>query len=344
MQSLSNQPLCIQDRISSLASMVGNTPLIALHMSWKGRRRVIYAKAEYFNLTGSIKDRMALNIFQEGFRTGQIKHGDTIVEATSGSSGIALASFARALGNPIRIYMPCTVSEERKAMLRSFGADLQLVEHDCGGISYARTSAANFAKDRDDVFLPDQFANEANSRSHEATTGPEILRQLASVGRQPDAFVAGVGTGGTIMGVGRALRKSNAKVHTYAIEPADTSNLSLKRRPGKHRIQGLNTEFVPALLKKEEITNTFAVRDGDAIIMAQRLASQLGLAVGISSGANVIGALLAQDQIGPEATVVTVFCDDNKKYLSTDLVRTEPVRPDYISPDLELFGFQSITG
>lgn len=336
MQFLSDPPLCAKNRISSLASMIGNTPLIALHISWKGRRRLIYAKAEYFNLTGSIKDRMTLKIFEEGFRSGQIKQGDTIVEATSGSSGISLASFARALGNPVRIYMPTTASDERKAMLRSFGADLHLVEPACGGIASALDAALNYAAGCENSFLPNQFANEANSRAHEDTTGPEIIRQLASVGRRPDAFVAGVGTGGTIMGVGRALRKTNSRLRSYTIDPAG-------RRAGKHRVQGLNTEFVPSLFKPDETTGALKVSDGDAIIMAQRLASQLGLAVGISSGANVIGALLAQEELGEDATVVTVFCDDNKRYLSTDLVRKEPVRPDYVSPELELLGFQSIT-
>ncbi|MEM1052902.1 MAG: cysteine synthase family protein, partial [Pseudomonadota bacterium] len=320
MQTLSDPKLCMQSRISSLASLIGNTPLIALHISWKGQRRIIYAKAEYFNLTGSIKDRMALKIFEEGIRSGQIKPGDTIVEATSGSSGISLASFARALGNPVRIYMPSTASDERKAMLRSFGADLNLVEPSCGGIASALDAALNYAESCEDTFLPDQFANEANARAHENTTGPEIVRQLASVGRKPDAFVAGVGTGGTIMGVSRALRKANSRLQSYAIDPAGSKG-------GKHRVQGLNTEFVPALFNPKETNGTLTVSDGDAIIMAQRLASQLGLAVGISSGANVVGALLAQDELGPEATVVTVLCDDNKKYLSTDLARTEPIKP-----------------
>ncbi|MEM6913056.1 MAG: pyridoxal-phosphate dependent enzyme, partial [Pseudomonadota bacterium] len=224
MQTLSDPMLCIQSRIASLASMIGRTPLIALHVAWKGRRHVIYAKAEYFNLTGSIKDRMALKIFDEAITAQKIKPGDTIVEATSGSSGISLASFARALGNPIRIYMPDTASDERKALLRSFGADLQLVKRGCGGISAALAAASDYARDREHTFLPDQFANEANSRAHEETTGPEILGQLASVGREPDAFVAGIGTGGTIMGVGRALRKANAHIHTYAIEPAHATS------------------------------------------------------------------------------------------------------------------------
>ena len=238
--------------------------------------------------------------------------------------------------------MPDWMSEERKVLLTSLGVDLRLVSREAGGFMGALAATEALKDKRSDVFLPCQFANQENCNAHETTTGPEILSQLASVNLRPDAFVAGVGTGGTIMGVGRALKRSvpNAKIHP--LEPAESRILSTGRKTGSHRIQGIFDDFVPSIVDLDELDDIVAVSDGDAILMAQQLASQLGLAVGISSGANLIGALKVQDQLGPGATVVTMFCDDNKKYLSTDLAREEPVKPGYISPHVELVGFESL--
>jgi cysteine synthase A len=333
---------CEQTRLNSLAGMIGRTPLLAVHLRWKGERRVIYAKAEHYNLTGSIKDRMALNILRCGYASGALKPGDLIVEATSGNAGIAMASLGRALGHAVRIYMPDWMSEERKCLLRSLGAEVCLISREQGGFLGAIDATERLAQQRGDVFLPQQFANHENCNAHEATTGPELLRQLAAVGRRPDAFVAGVGTGGTVMGVGRALRAKYPDVRIHPLEPAESPTLSTGYKTGAHRIQGVSDDFIPAIVNLDEIDPVVSASDGDAILMAQKLASELGLAVGISSGANLIGALAVQDQLGSEATVATVFCDDNKKYLSTDLAREEPVRPGYASPQIELIGFESI--
>ena len=333
--------LCEKTRLASLAGMIGNTPLLAIHLRWKGERRVVYAKAEHYNLTGSIKDRMALNILRRGYETGTLKPGDLIVEATSGNAGIAMAALGRALRHPVRIYMPDWMSEERKCMLRSLGVELCLVSREDGGFLGAISATEELAHSRDDVFLPQQFANRENCDAHEATTGPEILSQLGAMGGRPDAFIAGVGTGGTVMGVGRALRQHNPGVKIHPLEPAESPTLSTGYKTGAHRIQGVSDDFIPAIVKLDELDEVIAVSDGDAIIMAQKLAAELGLAVGISSGANLIGALIVQDQLGGKATVATVFCDDNKKYLSTDLARKEPIKPSYIAPHVELIGFES---
>ena len=340
--SLAQVEFCETRRLESLAGMIGRTPLLAVHLQWKGDRRVIFAKAEHYNLTGSIKDRMALNILRCAYATGALKPGDTIAEATSGNAGIAIASLGRALGHPVRIYMPDWMSEERKSLLRSLGADLHLVSREEGGFLGAIAATEALAAERDDVFLPCQFANCENCNAHESTTGPEILHQLASIQLTPDAFIAGVGTGGTVMGVGRALRQAHPTVRVHPLEPAESPTLSTGYKTGSHRIQGVSDDFIPSIVKLKELDDVISVSDGDAILMAQKLASELGLAVGISSGANLIGALTVQDQLGSEAIVATIFCDDNKKYLSTDLARSEPVKPGYISPEIKLIGFESV--
>jgi cysteine synthase A len=191
------------------------------------------------------------------------------------------------------------------------------------------------------VFLPRQFANLANVEAHETTTGPEIWWQLEANGRIPDAFVAGVGTGGTVMGVGRFLRRQKPDTHVHPLEPAESPTLSTGRKVGAHRIQGISDEFIPEIVQLDELGSIIGVSDGDAILMAQKLAATLGLAVGISSGANFLGALRVQEGLSADATVATVFPDSNKKYLSTDLMREEPVREGYLSLEVELVGFEA---
>ena len=333
---------CAQKRLASLASMIGRTPLLSVHLRWRGEHRVVYAKAEHYNLTGSIKDRMALNILRSGYATGALCPGDLIAEATSGNAGIAMAALGRALRHPVRIYMPDWMSEERKCLLRSLGAELCLLSRDEGGFLGAIAATEALAAESGSVFLPRQFANRENCNAHETTTGPEILSQLASIGPRPDAFIAGVGTGGTVMGVGRALRAVHPDVRIHPLEPAESPTLSTGFKTGAHRIQGVSDDFIPAIVELDQLDPVVSAQDGDAILMAQKLAADLGLAVGISSGANLIGALKVQDQLGCSAVVTTIFCDDNKKYLSTDLTREEPVKPGYVSPEVELIGFEAI--
>jgi cysteine synthase A len=243
------------------------------------------------------------------------------------------------MGHPVTIFMPDWMSRERIELIKSLGADIHLVSHEAGGFLGSIRRAEEFAAGPAQAFLPRQFSNEDNCAAHEATTAPEILWQLRDHGLEPDAFVAGVGTGGTVMGVGRFLRRSLPGVKIHPLEPASSPTLSTGHKVGTHRIQGISDEFVPPIVDLSFLDDIVAVHDGDAILMAQKLARELGLGVGISSGANFLGALKVLDTLDEDAIVVTVFCDDNKKYLSTDLLKDEPVREDYRSPEVRLEGF-----
>lgn len=331
----------LSTRLSGLSQIIGNTPLLEIPFEFRGKRRVIYAKSEQLNLTGSIKDRMALHILKEACRSGQLHPGDTIAEATSGNTGISFAAIGRALGHPVKIFMPDWMSQERKDLIRSYGAEIVAISHEQGGFLGSIRGAEEFKASHRDVFLPCQFSNAANAEAHETTTGPEIWLQLQAIGLVPDAFIAGVGTGGTVMGVGRFLRSKNAKILVHPVEPAESPTLSSGHKVGKHRIQGISDEFIPPIVDLGALDEIIAVSDGDSILMARKLASTLGLGVGISSGCNFLAAVKAQERLR-DAVVVTVFPDDNKKYLSTDLMRDEPIRDDYLTPSIELKGLLAL--
>ena len=323
--------------LRALGRSIGNTPLLAIECRFRGRTRTIYAKSEQHNLTGSIKDRMALHVLRCGYETGALTPGAAIAEATSGNTGISFAAIGRALGHPVTIFMPNWMSRERMELIGSFGASIVTVTHEQGGFLGSIALADAMAERDPTVFLPHQFSNQANVAAHERTTGPEIWHQLQSRGLRVDGFVAGVGTGGTAMGVGRFLRAQNPAVRVHPLEPSESPTLSTGCKVGQHRIQGISDEFIPAIVDLDFLDPPIAVSDGDAILMARALAARLGLGVGISSGANFLGALLLQDELGEDAVVATVFSDDNKKYLSTALLQQdEPVRPGYLTPEVEL--------
>ena len=330
-------------RFHGVRALVGSTPLLAIRCEFRGRQRTVYAKAEYLNLTGSIKDRMAFHILREAYARGELHPGDLIVEATSGNTGISFAAIGRALGHPVAIYMPNWMSEERKNLIRFYGAEIHLVSAAEGGFLGSIEQAEEVARTRPNVFLPRQFSNQDNCAAHEATTGPEIGWQLELHGLKPAALLAGVGTGGTIMGTGRYLKERYPGIRLHPLEPASSPTLTTGHKIGKHRIQGISDEFIPALVDLAALDEIVAVDDGDAILMAQKLARELGLAVGISSGANFLGALEVQERLDPEAVVVTFFCDDNKKYLSTDLVRDETVRPIHLAPHVTLQSYDAFS-
>jgi len=327
-------------RFKDLWRLIGNSPLLVINFRYKGQERIIYAKTEHYNITGSIKDRMALYILERAYHDGRIKPGDTIVEATSGNTGIAFSAIGRALGHKVKIIMPDWMSKERVDIIKSYGAEIIPISKEQGGFLGSIKLAEEIGATEPNIFLPQQFSNEANAEAHERTTGPEIWCQLAYHGIYPDAFVAGVGTGGTVMGVGRFLREMNHEIKIHPLEPSESPTMSTGYKVGSHRIQGISDEFIPALVKLDQLDSIVAVPDGDSILMAQKLARQLGLAVGISSGANFLGALQIQNGMEPGSRVITVFADCNKKYLSTDLMRTEPVRSDYESPEVELINFK----
>jgi cysteine synthase len=330
------------ERLRSLSLLVGNTPLLAVDFSFGGESRTLYAKLESMNMTGSVKDRMALHILRAAARDGTLAPGAMLVEATSGNTGISFAALGRALGHPVSIFMPDWMSEERINLIRSFGADVRLVSRAEGGFLGSIRMAEALAAETPGAFLPRQFSNDANVAAHEETTGPELWWQLAPLGLAPDAFVAGVGTGGTVMGTGRYLRRNDHSVALYPVEPANSPTLSTGYKVGQHRIQGISDEFIPAIVDLPFLDAPIAIDDGDAIIMAQKLAREVGLAVGISSGANFLASIVAQERLGRDAVVATIFCDSNKKYLSTALTREEPSRHEFLSRHVTLHGFRVV--
>ena len=285
---------------------------------------------------------MAYHILCCAYAEGQLSPGATIVEATSGNTGIALAAMGSAMGHPVIIYMPDWMSQERVKLIQSYGAKVVSVSREEGGFVGSIRLTEEHRHEHKHVFLPRQFANAANVQAHATTTGPELLRQLDSQGLSLDAFVAGVGTGGTIMGIATYLRSAGRRAKVHPVEPAESPTLSTGYRVGSHRIQGISDEFVPEIVDLSVLDDVIQVSDGDSILMAQKLASTLGLGVGISSGCNFLAALMAQERLSEGAVVATVFCDDNKKDLSTDLLRVEPAKDGYLSPEVELLDFAVI--
>ena len=329
---------CLDD----IAPLIGYTPLLQIDYACDGRSRRLFAKYEQANMTGSVKDRMAEYILRKAYERHELRRGDTIVEASSGNTGISFAAIGRALGHPVRIYMPNWMSQERVRLIQSLSADIIPVSAEQGGFLGSIHLADEYAATHEHVFLPRQFDNPANVDAHSATTGPEIEVQLAALGLRADAFIAGVGTGGTVMGVGRYLRRNGRKVKVHPLEPANSPTLRTGCKLGAHRIQGISDEFIPSIIKLDELDDVVDCWDGDAILMAQALCRRLGLAVGISSGANFLGAAQVLEQMSADATVVTIFPDSNKKYLTTDLCRNEPVADDFLTPRIELARFRAV--
>ena len=335
-------PPSAQRRLRSLGEAIGNTPVFAITYRFRGRTGTVYAKAEHLNLTGSTKDRMALHVLRTAYASGALRPGDTLAEATSGNAGIAFAALGRALGHPVRICMPDWMSSERRDLLRSYGAEICLVSREEGGFlgSIGKTEA--MAAACSEVFLPKQFENAANVDAHRLGTAPELLAQTAARGLALDGFVAGVGTGGTVMGFSRALRQHSPSTRVWAVEPAESPTLTTGHKVGVHRIQGISDEFIPAIVKLGELDGVLPVSDGDSIRMARKLAETLGLGLGISSGCNFLAAVMAGERLtrqrspGYTPVVGTVFPDDNKKYLSTALLREEPALDRHLTPEIEL--------
>ncbi|MDJ0975781.1 MAG: PLP-dependent cysteine synthase family protein [Planctomycetota bacterium] len=334
----------VQERLDSLRHLIGATKLLVVRCRVRGREIPIYAKYEAHNFTGSIKDRMALHIMEVAYNEGRVEPGAEIAEATSGNTGISFAAVGRALGHPVRIYMPDWMSRERVLVIQSLGATIIPVSRDEGGFVGSIQMVEDYAASHDNVFMPRQFESPANVEAHYQTTGPELLSQMRELGVEPTAFVAGVGTGGTVMGTGSYLREHVPGVTAHPLEPANSPTLKTGTKVGKHRIQGISDEFIPRIIHLDELDPIVDVWDGDAILMAQKLAKTLGLGVGISSGANLVGALRIALEQGEDAHVGTVFCDSNKKYLSTDLFHDEPVREDYLTPEVELLGCRVVPG
>ena len=323
------------EKFDRIAPLIGNTPLLEIHFLYKGKKRRIFAKAEAYNLTGSIKDRVALYILKKAYKEGTIAKGDMIAEATSGNTGIAFSALGSYLGHKVIIYMPDWMSRERINLMQSYGAEVRLVSREEGGFLGSIRMTEELAK-QGGVFLPRQFSNNDNIETHYVTTGLEIARQLDKLGLKADGVVAGVGTGGTVMGIGKRLKEYNSDFRAFPLEPLNSPTLSTGYKVGKHRIQGISDEFIPSILKLNELSDVVSVDDGDSIVMARMLSEKLGIGVGVSSGANFIGSIMAQDKISEDCIMTTVFADDNKKYLSTDYSSPQEMKEHFITKNLEL--------
>ena len=312
----------------SVLDLIGHTPLVRLNRIKKDIQCDVLAKLEYYNPSGSVKDRIALFMIEEAERQGAIKPGDTIVEPTSGNTGTSLALVCALKGYHMIAVMPEQMSQERKDMMTAFGAKLVLVP------SHGEAEPGTFSKEDVEAtltkaqelealpghFMPNQFANPANTLAHQKTTAQEIWERTEG---QVDAFIAGVGTSGTAMGVSRGLKEGNPDIKIYVVEPADSAVIS-GETSGYHRIQGIGEGFVPDLLEHEHYDGIIKVADEEAKATACRLARVEGIFAGYSAGANVFASLRVAREFGPGQTVVTVIPDSGMKYLSTELFHHSP--------------------
>ena len=308
------RPVSVCLVLSGLLDCIGNTPLVRLKKVSKETGCTILAKAEFLNPGGSVKDRIARFIVEQAEASGRLKPGSTIVEVTSGNTGIAFSMVGALKGYRTVIMMPKTASEERRRMIELFGAELHLLE-ELLHIQSAVERTVELAHEDRTIFLPSQFSNPDNPLCHEQTTGPEIIEQT---GGRFDAFVMGVGTGGTLMGVGRAIRKARIPARVVAVEPDESAVMS-GGQAGHHGIQGLADGFIPEVVRLEEIDEIVRIKTNDAIAMADSLAREEGFLVGISAGANVLAAQQIAGQLGPGHAIVTILPDRGERYLSTKL-------------------------
>jgi cysteine synthase A len=286
-----------------------------LEVELNGQIYPTYAKLEFMNPSGSVKDRIAKYMIESAEKRGILKPDSIIVEATSGNTGIALAMVAAAKGYKMAVFMPEHMSKERIRLMENLGADVCLTPKE-EGFQGAVNKTEKIAKEKPNVYLTKQFSNEENVTAHFQTTGREIIEQ---VNEKIDAFVAGVGTGGTLFGVGRALRKVNPDVKLVAVEPAESAVLSGETNIQDHKIAGIGDGFIPQIVKMDELDFVAKVKSDDAVEMSKRLCRQYGLMVGISSGANVLGVIQTLEKIGRDKVAVTVLPDRTERYFSTDL-------------------------
>ena len=300
---------------NNILETIGNTPIVKLNRVVPEDAADVYVKLEFFNPGGSIKDRIALAMIEKAEKEGKLKPGSKIVEPTSGNTGIGLAAVASAKGYQLTIIMPETMSDERKKIIRAYGAELILTDGK-GGMA-ASIAKAKELVENEGYFMPMQFENPANPEIHELTTGKEIVE--AFEGDLPDAFVAGVGTGGTLTGIGRALKKAG-DVKVYALEPAE-SPLLKEGKKGPHKIQGISAGFIPKTLDQEIFDGIVEVSSDDAFETAREVARLEGFLPGISAGANIHGAIELAKKLGMGKKVITVAPDNGERYLSTALYK-----------------------
>ncbi len=297
----------------SSIDLIGNTPMFKLNNMKEEDMADVYIKLEKFNPGGSIKDRAALGMIEEAEKMGKIKQGDIIVEPTSGNTGIGLAMVGRLKGYKVIIVMPDSMSIERRNMIKAYGAELVLTEGN-KGMTGAIEKAEELARDKKGYFIPQQFSNRANSKKHYETTAVEILKDVEDL----DVFVASVGTGGTIAGIGRRLKEFNKNIKVVAVEPHNSPVIS-GGKAAPHKIQGIGAGFIPEVYEKDVVDEVVTITDEESYEYARRFGTEEGILVGISSGANIAAAIKIAKELGKGKKVVTVAPDGGEKYISTGL-------------------------
>ena len=318
----------------NIEKLIGNTPMIRINYEYEGKVSSIYTKLEYYNYTGSIKDRIAYYIIKKSREEGILTDGQPIVEVTSGNTGIAFSAIGTLFGHDVHIFMPDWVSLERRNLIEMYGAHVHLVSKEEGGFKRALELAEEFAIEHD-AFRPLQFDNKYNPEAQYLTTGNEIIEAVPDV----NAFVSGIGTGGTLTGIGRRLKDNNPTSKVFALEPSTLSILKMGMEEGSHMIEGIGDDFIPGIVDEDLIDDIVLIEDCDAINMSKRIAKEFGLGIGISSGANFLaGVLMDSDDL----KMATVFADDNKKYITTKLSEEIDDNPDLISNHIKLLGFEVI--
>lgn len=299
---------------SSVLDLIGNTPIIKLNNLVENDCADIYIKLEKYNLTGSVKDRAVLNMINIAEETGVLKHGDIIIEPTSGNTGIALAAIGKIKGYKVIIVMPETMSEERKQIIKTYGAELILTEGS-KGMNGAISKATELAKSDKRYFIPQQFENKNNPEKHYETTAVEIIKDIPDL----DAFVAGVGTGGTITGVGQKLKEYNKNIKVYAVEPYESAVLS-GGKSGSHKIQGIGAGFIPEIYNGKYIDEVITVSTEEAFKMVRELLEKEGLFLGVSSGASISAAIKIAKKLGKGKKVLALAPDGGEKYISMNII------------------------
>ncbi|MFD1706502.1 cysteine synthase A [Siminovitchia sediminis] len=302
---------------NSVTELIGNTPIVKLNRVVDEDSADVYVKLEYMNPGSSVKDRIALAMIEAAEKDGKLKEGDTIIEPTSGNTGIGLAMVSAAKGYRTILVMPDTMSMERRNLLRAYGAELVLTPG-AEGMNGAIKKANELAKEHG-YFLPQQFENSANPKIHHDTTGKEIVEQM---GDQLDAFISGVGTGGTITGAGEVLREKYPEIKIYAVEPTDSPVLS-GGKPGPHKIQGIGAGFVPQVLNTEMYDEVITITNDESFETSRKVARAEGVLGGISSGAAIAAALKVAKKLGKGKKVLAIIPSNGERYLSTPLYQFE---------------------
>lgn len=318
----------------NIDKLIGNTPLIKINYEYNGMKSSIYSKLEYYNYSGSIKDRIASYIIQKEKANGNLKDKQAIVEVTSGNTGISFSAIGALTSHPVHIFMPDWVSIERRKLIEMYGAHVHLVSREEGGFKGALKLAEEYA-DKINAFRPLQFDNELNVEAHYNTTGEEIIKAVPEI----NGFVSGIGTGGTLMGVGKRIKDNNPDSKIFALEPSTLSILKMGMEEGSHLIEGIGDDFIPGIVDENLIDDIVLIDDCDAINMSKRIASEFGLGIGISGGANFLAGVLMDSE---DLNIATVFADDNKKYITTKLSEKPDQNPELLSNKIRLIDFEVI--